>query len=315
MPESNWSQFKPIAQDLVRSEGLPESFISTVEQYYLPLSQRIASLHQTLGRPILVGVNGAQGTGKSTLAVFLEALLSQSLGCSCAKFSLDDIYLTKSQREDLAREVHPLFRTRGVPGTHDLKLGWDTIQALQGNQAGAEVAIPSFDKSVDDRRPHSQWRRYQGAAQIVLVEGWCVGAEPESDPIRLQQPINSLERDEDQDGAWRDYINRQLLAPYQEFFAKIDYLVMLKAPSMECVLDWRTLQEQKLAQKLGVHHNGAGGASVVPSGIMNEQQIIRFVQHYERLTRSMLLRLPNTAQEVFSMNSDHEITGVVLNEK
>lgn len=299
-------------ETLVKQENLPPAFTQTVQHYYLPLAQRIAAHHQQLNRPLLVGVNGAQGTGKSTLALFLQALLQQQFNLPCARFSLDDIYLTKAERLDLAQRVHPLFKTRGVPGTHDLTLGADTVAALQQAAPGQVTPIPAFDKAQDDRVAPAQWPVFEGPAAVVIVEGWCVGAQPLPEAT-LEPPINELERLEDANGQWRGYMNQQLRGAYHTFFESLDYLVMLKAPSMDCVLEWRTLQEQKLAARLGVPYNGAsepGKTEAVPSGLMNRAQIERFVQHYERLTRHMLAHLPSQANDVFYMNADHQITEV-----
>lgn len=311
MLRNKWNDFQEQAGKLIEQESLPADFIQTTEQYYLPLARRIADCQQSLKRPILVGVNGAQGTGKSTLAVFVQALLEQLFQLPCAKFSLDDIYLTKAERTVLAQQVHPLLQTRGVPGTHDLALGRATIEALQGASATEIVPIPAFDKSIDDRLPQAQWPQYQGQAVVVLVEGWCVGAQP-LPAEQLCEPINSLERDEDREALWRTYINEQLQGPYHDFFSAMDYLVMLKAPSMDCVLEWRTLQEQKLAERLGVPYRGACPGVEMPPGIMSKRQIVRFVQHYERLTRHMLQNLPEQADEVFFMNKNHQIIDVVI---
>lgn len=316
MLQPKWKQFQLQSSALIQQEALPEQFNETVERYYLPLAQRIALRQQTLNRPLVVGVNGAQGTGKSTLALFLQSLLGNVFQLPCASFSLDDLYLTKIERIKLGQRIHPLFKTRGVPGTHDLALGQSIIKTLQSTEPDQPTAIPAFDKSIDDRLPEPQWPIFRGKAQVVLVEGWCVGAEPDVNESSLLTPINELERLEDEVASWRKHINLQLQGPYAEFFRQLDYLIMLRAPSMECVLQWRTLQEQKLASKLGVTHDGAfdvgGLGKDMPPGIMSKLQIERFVQHYERLTRRMLKELPKRADEVFSMNEDHQITSVVI---
>lgn len=228
--------------------------------------------------------------------------------------------MTKAQRQSLAADVHPLLATRGVPGTHDLALGQATIDALCG--AAGAVAIPKFDKAQDDRSPQSLWPQFNAPAKVILVEGWCMSAAPEADPATLRSPINTLERDEDPDACWRNYVNQQLQQDYRRFYQQMDLLVMLKAPSMECVGEWRTLQEVKMAKRLSVHHLGASAADLADEdwldlpkteatqGIMTKAQIQRFIMHYERLTRSMLQEMPARADVLFTINTDHEITGV-----
>lgn len=310
--------------DLIRQEGLPDSFRDTVYTHYLPLTRDILVQQQSLGRTLMVGVNGAQGTGKSTLALFIQQLLNLQ-GCPCASFSLDDLYLTKAERIRLAEQVHPLFITRGVPGTHDLTLGNRTLDALASAGDDSVVAIPTFNKAEDDRADPAQWPRHVGPAHVILVEGWCVAATAEADESVLLAPINELEQLEDEDCVWRKHVNLALQREYLSFFARMDRLIMLKAPSMECILEWRTLQEQKLAERLGLHYYGAesGGSeeskdmhaqnAPVGKAIMSPEQIKRFIMHYERLTRAMLDTLPAKADTVFLMNSRHQITGVVHN--
>jgi D-glycerate 3-kinase len=116
---------------LIQQEGLPNSYAKTVEKTILPLADRICALHDTEKRPIVVGIHGAQGTGKSTLTIFLREILVRHRNRSAANFSLDDIYLTRAGREDLAQRVHPLFKTRGVPGTHDVALGQQILHRFR----------------------------------------------------------------------------------------------------------------------------------------------------------------------------------------
>src|SRR6187397_1657911 len=133
---------------LVAAERLPVDYRSVVEQHWRPLADRIADLGRD-GRPRVIGINGAQGSGKTTLCRFLEALLVEH-NLRTVTLSLDDLYLTRAERQDLAMHEHPLFATRGVPGTHDVALGEAILDDLL---AGRTAALPRFDKSVDDRAP------------------------------------------------------------------------------------------------------------------------------------------------------------------
>lgn len=304
MSDTLWDAIRSTAEALIRHEQLPDDFLTTVHDYFYPLAQRLAAHQHAAQTPVIVGINGAQGTGKSTLALFLEAMLTQHLACPCAAFSLDDIYLTRAERETLASTVHPLLKTRGVPGTHDVELGNRVLDELLASGGNDVVPIPAFDKSVDDRAPMQAWPLHRGEVKVILLEGWCVAALPESDQQHLMSPINKLEAAEDAEAQWRQYVNRHLSTEYQKLFGRLSYLVMLKAPSMECILEWRTLQEQKLAQRTGAHHNGAPA-----SGVMSPQQIKRFIMHYERLTRFMLEEMPARAQALFTIDELHRITG------
>lgn len=318
----NLPAMNDLTAELMRAEGLPDDFQTAVTRYLVPLAEKIAKRQEQLGRPMLVGVNGAQGTGKSTLALFLQSMLMSELGCPCARFSLDDLYRTRIERNWLARKIHPLLATRGVPGTHDLVLGQQTIDQLISAGPMTETRIPAFDKAIDDRLPHPRWPIYTGVAKVILIEGWCVGAQPEEDAEALAAPVNSLEAEEDLEGGWREYVNIQLKGPYADFFGQLDMLIMLKAPSMECVLKWRTLQERKLADK-SVYapeqsKNGLLNSAVAKHeyqneqvrGIMSEGELIRFIMHYERLTLAMLRDMPARADAVLDIAADHQITGL-----
>lgn len=234
--------------------------------------------------PLLVGVNGAQGSGKTTLCRELEAVLRAS-GRRVATLSIDDLYRTQAERAVLARAVHPLLATRGVPGTHDVALG---LAIVADFRAGRALRLPRFDKGADDR---GAWEAV-GCVDILLFEGWCVGAVPEGDEA-LAVAVNALEREADGAGVWRRYVNDALAGDYQRLFAGIDVLVMLAAPGFEVVTGWRQQQERELREA------GRGG--------MSDAAVARFVMHYERLTRHMLATLPGRADMVVRLGPDREV--------
>ena len=292
---------------LIQQEGLPDTYAETVEQTIVPLADRICALHDTEKRPVVIGIHGAQGTGKSTLTLFLREILARHRNRSTANFSLDDIYLTRAERQDLAERVHPLFRTRGVPGTHDVALGQQVLHRLRSAGPGDTTPIPSFDKSRDDRVPSEAWPAFSGRAEIILVEGWCLGALPERDDA-LDEPLNRLEAEEDPQRIWRTYVNEQLKGEYRPFFGETDCLVMLKAPSMECVLEWRRLQEQKLAQKtMGAPKKSEANSNAQNLRIMSDDDITRFVMHYERVTRACLAEMPGRADVLIEVAENHSL--------
>lgn len=292
---------------LIQQEGLPDSYAETVDKTILPLADRICALHDTEKQPIVVGIHGAQGTGKSTLTLFLREILLRHRNRSTANFSLDDIYLTRAEREDLAERVHPLFKTRGVPGTHDVALGQQVLHRLRSAAPEDATPIPAFDKSRDDRVPREQWPVFGGRAEIILLEGWCLDARPEQDSA-LAQPMNPLEENEDPDGVWRSYVNDQLKGEYRKFFDEIDFLIMLKAPSMECVLEWRRLQEQKLAKKIrNAPKSGEPHGNAQDLRIMTDDEVGRFVMHYERVTRACLAEMPGRADVLINVAEDHSL--------
>lgn len=243
--------------------------------------------------PLVVGLCGAQGSGKSTLAAALVRHFPAAVA-----LSLDDFYLTRARRRGLADEVHPLFATRGVPGTHDIALACDTFAALDRGEA---VRLPRFDKAADDRLDEALWPCAPERCELVIFEGWCVGARPQPDAA-LALPINSLEYDQDASGAWRRYANAAL-ADYRRIFARLDRLILLRAPDWTTVLGWRLDQERALRS------TGATGA-----GVMSDAEVERFVSHYERLTRHILDEMPARADLVLQLNADRSCAGAVNSE-
>ncbi|WP_313802128.1 kinase [Sphingobium sp.] len=245
-------------------------------------------------RLLVVGLCGAQGSGKSTLAEGLRQRLERA-GVPVAILSIDDLYLTRAEREALAIAVHPLLRTRGVPGTHDVSLGLRVIEALERGEA---APLPRFGKAMDDRLPEARWARAAAGTRLLLLEGWCVGAQPQ-DAAALAVPVNALERKEDAQGIWRGFVNHALAGDYQALFARLDRLVMLAAPGFGVVRRWRTQQEQELRQ-------AAGAAAGMP-----DAEVARFIQHFERLTRHMLDEMPGRADMVIALDAARRVTGIM----
>ena len=272
----------------ISAENLPASYPELVETWLVPLANWLAARRSAQGKTLLVGLHGGQGTGKTTLCRVLEILLAET-GLHCQTLSLDDFYLARDERLALAEQVHPLLATRGVPGTHDLRLLSTTLRALE---RGKSVVLPRFNKAEDERELPANWVEVAAGVDVILLEGWCIGcrAQPNAE---LETPINALEASEDPDGRWRRYVNDCLAGPYAELQAKLDYLVMLCAPSMEAVLEWRALQERKLAEQGG-------------SQVMSDKEIQRFVQHYERLTRHALAEMPLRADYQLRLDADHK---------
>ena len=262
---------------VIEAERLPAAYAETVDNWWRPLARRIAQWRGAAPSPIEVGVNGAQGSGKSTLCRFLQEVLLPEQDLKAITVALDDLYLPQADRIALAHKVHPLLRTRGVPGTHDVIMGIALIEKLR---AGAPALLPRFSKSADDRLPQSGWTRCSGAPDVILFEGWCVGARAQN-PAALAAPVNALEAREDPDGTWRRHVNEALETGYARWFSAIDRIVMLKPPSFDHVLANRMLQEHKLRD-----------AEPDAASAMDDNAVRRFVSHYERLTRHMLIDLP-----------------------
>lgn len=247
------------------------------------------------GGPRVIGVAGAQGSGKSTAAEGAARLLRER-GLGVAVLSLDDLYLPRAERMRLARDVHPLFAVRGPPGTHDVALGGALVDRMR---AGEATGGPRFDKLADDRLPAARGRCFPCGLDVVLFEGWCVGASRAPPGEDLAAPINALEAEEDGEGVWRRAIEEALAGPYRALFARVDGLVFLRAPSVEVVPRWRLEQERANAC------SGGGGAPPPMDGAA----VDRFVQHYERITWRMLRETPKAADLVIALDEDRRVLG------
>lgn len=292
--------------DAIQQHGLPENFVDTVDSYYRPLASEIAAAakHSTneSESPLLLGIFGSQGSGKSTFADFLKLLLTQQWNTSCVVMSLDDFYLTRDQRNNLSKTVHPLLRTRGVPGTHDINLLNDTINQLSHFSGKNTVRVPTFNKAIDDRAEPKDWQTISAKPSVIVLEGWCVGVKPQQ-VADLVAPVNDLEKNMDADGHWRKFVNDNLADHYIPLFERLDKLIALIVPSFDCVHEWRSLQEEKLIKALS-----AQGAST--KATMSAEQIGHFITHYQRLTEHALTTLPDYADWCMNIDKYHTITSL-----
>ncbi|NCG09232.1 MAG: kinase [Verrucomicrobia bacterium] len=292
-----------LISEFLATHRLPESFEAGARETYIPLAERVAHWQAATGGPLGLALNGGQGTGKSTLAAFLNIYLGRFHGLRVAVLSLDDLYLTRVEREALGAQVHPLLATRGVPGTHDLGIGMDVASACL-NHESKTIQSPVFKKENDDRAPQADWHTLTAPLDVLILEGWCVGAIPEPEAA-LVEPLNDLERDEDAEGVWRQYVNQKLKMEYQKFFSLFPRRVLLKAPGFDSILNWRRKQERKLRETLGA--SGSGHA-----GLMDDAAVARFIMHYERLTRWMLAEMPARVDACIHLNEAHGVERLVL---
>jgi len=248
--------------------------VGKLNKFYLPLSEWIYSVYIKDRKIKIIGLSGGQGSGKSTITGILKFILKKKYGLNLCIFSIDDFYKTKSERKKMSEKDHPLFLTRGVPGTHDIQLLNNILKKFKEKKF-KNLLIPKFDKSIDDRSKKYKWQKIKKRPDIVILEGWCVGAthQKESD---LKKPLNSIEKKFDQKLIWRRKVNYYLKNQYKKIFKKIDKLVYLKAPNFSYIYKWRLLQEQKM--KLTLKNKKT----------MSKQQVKEFIMFYERITKHMI---------------------------
>jgi D-glycerate 3-kinase len=302
---------KTISDSILKKKYL--SFLSTQEiqsepfynklgqlkNFYLPICDKIYQDYKKNKKIKIIGLTGGQGAGKSTITQILKLIFNYKYNLKVTYFSIDDFYKTLRDRTKLSKNTHKLFKTRGVPGTHDTKLLKKTFSDLMKKNF-KPVLIPSFDKSRDDRSPKKKWKKIYNRPNIIIFEGWCVGARPQKDK-ELIKPINILEKKEDLKLYWRKKVNKELKNEYKKIFDKIDRLIFLKVPNFVCVYKWRLLAEKKL-------YLTTGGKK-----IMSAIQVKKFIMYYERITMQMLKDLTNKAYAVLYLDSKHKLNKIKYN--
>ncbi|MCF2908195.1 kinase [Pseudoalteromonas sp. DL2-H2.2] len=265
-------------------------------QYIQPLAPVTRWLAQQVEQqvPLCLGISGSQGSGKSTLATYLKAYLIQC-GFNAECVSLDDFYLSRAERAKRAADIHPLFQTRGVPGTHNTELAGDVLAQFRARQP---LTLPRFDKSTDEPFEPEKWTKTE-ALDVLIVEGWCLGVEPQTEQ-QLSGPVNSLEQNQDPEGRYRHAVNHFLKADYQPLFAQLDKLIFLNAQAFTHVARWRFEQEQKLS------------LSGTQARRMSQSEVAHFVQFFQRLTQWGLATLPEQCDIMLRLSPQRQITETVL---
>jgi D-glycerate 3-kinase len=287
----------------LKQHQLTEAYLVQAEQWFAPLvNETLSLLSAAPEKTLVIGINGCQGSGKSTLANYLRTTLVLAHNIESICVSLDDFYLTKNDRLALAESKHPLLSTRGVPGTHDTALAIQQLMALKEQSTGT-VELPVFDKSHDDRDIANP-QVIEQPVKVIILEGWCLGAEPQT-AAQLETAINTLESHQDANGEWREFVNQALAQDYAELFSLVDCWLMLKAPSFDCVYQWRVEQEQKMAKQLGVDFLSDDRKS--HPGIMSTTELQHFIDHYQRITEHGFTTLPKKMHHLYELDTQRKI--------
>ena len=275
------------------------SKIKNLKKIYIPISFWINNKCKKKGRTLIVGLSGSQGSGKTTVTGILQIILKKFFKKNIYIISIDDFYKTLRDRNRMSQQKHSLFKTRGVPGTHDINLIKNFFISVKRKKF-QKIKLPKFNKSIDDRSKKNYWHNINKRPEIIILEGWCVGAKPQI-ISSLRKPVNILERHEDKDLIWRKYANEKLKKEYKEVFAMIDYFIFMKVPNFKIVFKWRLLQESKLRKKL--HYK---------KKIMTYSAIKRFIMFYQRITLQMMKDLSKSASIVLLLKKNHEIKRVLF---
>ncbi len=255
-------------------------------------------------KPLIIGVAGGQGTGKTTITSILSLILRTYFKLNVFKVSIDDFYKTRNERRILSLNKHPLLMTRGVPGTHDHKIISNFFKKIKKKKF-KNIKLPKFDKSIDDRCKKKLWYKLKFRPDVVILEGWCVGAKAQNH-TKLKKPINSLERVKDPNLIWRKYVNTQLKTNYKKLFNHLDEIIYLKSSSFKLLQEWRITQEKKLRLNSKNKNN---------LKIMSKGDVIDFMQTYQRITQNMFKDAPKYASIIFKLDSKHQINSAIYKKK
>ena len=269
-----------------------------IKSFLIPVSFWIAK-KVNKKEPLMIGLAGGQGSGKTTISSILTLILQKYFKLKVFKVSIDDFYKTRKDRKLLSKNKHPLLMTRGVPGTHDIDLMLKFFKKVKSKDF-KNLTVPKFNKAIDDRFKKGLWYKLKSKPDVVIFEGWCVGAKAQK-VSQLKKPINSLEKVHDQDIKWRSHVNNQLKTKYKSLFNQLDGLVYLKAKNFNLLKNWRLKQERKLWVKTKNKKN---------LKIMSSGDVINFMQTYQRITQQMFKDAIKSSSIIMNLNSNHQIQNI-----
>jgi len=251
-------------------------------------------------RPYFVGLAGGQGTGKTTISSLIKIILIKYFKLKVFRISIDDFYKTRKERIKLSKRIHPMLLTRGVPGTHDINMMLNFFKKSKIKKF-KRLKLPTFNKAIDDRFNKKNWYDLKNKPDVIIFEGWCVGAKSEGHNS-LKRSINSMERIKDHKGTWRKYVNQQLKSKYKNLYSQLNCLIFLKAKNFSLLQKWRLKQERKLGLK---------SKNKIKSRVMNKEDVLNFMQTYQRITQNMFRNMPKYASIIINLNSNHQIKSAV----
>jgi len=302
--------YKKVRKDcfkFIRSQEIKkDKFINKakmVKYFLIPICFWIAKKAKNR-KPFIVGLSGGQGTGKTTISSIMSIILKKYFKLNIFKISIDDFYKTRKERFLLSKKIHNLLKTRGVPGTHDTNIILDFLKKVK-HKNFKPLKLPKFNKAADDRFKKELWYSINKRPDVIIFEGWCIGARPQKN-YQLKKHINSVEKLNDQNLIWRKYVNYQLKKNYKKLFNQLNCLLYLKAKNFNLLQKWRLKQERKLLTFSREYKN---------LKIMNKKEVINFMKTYERITENMFKDAPKYASIILNLNSNHQIKSVFYKKK
>ena len=289
----------------IRSQETPKEKFKNKEKmiksFLIPISFWIAEKVKKK-RPYIVGLSGGQGSGKTTISSIISIILRKYFKLNVFVISIDDFYKTRKERFFLSKKVHALLMTRGVPGTHDVNIMLDFFRRAKRKKFKS-LKLPKFNKAIDDRYNSKFWHSLKKKPDIIIFEGWCVGATAEKNTT-LKKSINSLEKFRDKKLIWRRYVNRQLQLKYKQLYDQLNCLIYIKSSNFNLLRNWRIKQESKLRLKNKRSYSNK---------IMSNKEVINFMNTYQRVTQNMFKTVPKNASIILNLNANHQIKSVIYN--
>ena len=266
-----------------------------IKSFLIPVSHWI-SKKTNKKKTLIIGLAGGQGSGKTTISSILSIILKKYFKLNVFIVSIDDFYKTRKDRKILSKKKHSLLMTRGVPGTHDINLILNFFKKIKSKKFKS-LEVPRFNKAIDDRYKKSLWYKVKSKPDVIIFEGWCVGARAQSSK-QLKKPINSLEKFYDQRAKWRTHVNNQLKTKYKILFKQLDGLLYLKARNFNLLRKWRLKQERKLWFQTKNKKN---------LKIMSSGDVMNFMDTYQRITQQMFKDALKSSSIIMNLNSNHQI--------
>ena len=270
-----------------------DTIVRTLWNLWLPLSLELVAERQKLDRPVVQGILGGQGTGKTTLATVVRLIL-EKLDYTSVTFSLDDLYKSYIERQQLQR-YDPRLVWRGPPGTHDVEIGVDLLDKLRQANRRKPVIVPRFDKSACQGSGDKAQPEVINPVDIVIFEGWFVGVRPVPDNHIFDNAPNPINTPEDIQFA-KDMNDR--LIDYVALWHRLDRLMVLYPEDYRLSKQWRKEAEQKMKA------TGRDG--------MNDEEIEKFVEYFWKalhpeLFIDPLVRNPILTDIVVEITRDRQI--------
>ena len=290
--------FKFLNKEKILGKSKAEK-IKSLKKIYIPISFWIENKYKKKGETLILGFSGGQGSGKTTVTGILKIILKKFFKRRIHVSSIDDFYKTLVDRNKISNKIHPLLKTRGVPGTHDINLVKNFFNIIRKKKF-KKIKLPKFEKAMDNRLGKKYWFNIKQKPEIIILEGWCVGARPQPNSL-IKRPINILEKYEDKDLKWRQYVNEKIKKEYKKLFVMIDHLIFMKIPNFKVVFKWRLLQEKKLKKN-----------SYSKKKIMSYNEIKRFIMFYERITLQMMKDLSKSASVLMLLKKNHDTRKIVF---